>query len=211
VKSNKTNYQIQAEKALLEFPKWNHEDIANKFNLICDQQYLYIQFIGRPYRINRELGTVEKSRDGIVYDSEAGFNEIMSIFDLFHYSKAELKLSGEWINVQSLGVMGHSGKIIGNDLYAPFSKHFSGKCPELAKACMELGGEEEEGTHADVSFIIKIFDFLPVMIRFWDSDDEFPAEIKIFWDKNILDYVHFETTFYIAFHLLRRIKKIVGD
>ncbi|RBP57399.1 uncharacterized protein DUF3786 [Alkalibaculum bacchi] len=205
----KSNYDIQAEKAQLEFPKWNHKAIADKFNLIYDKEYLYINFINQKHRINRETGLVEKSIDGILYHSKAGFNEIMSIFDLFSYSKAQLELSGEWINMQSLGASlgatGHSGRAVGSDLFAPFSKYFSGKCSELAKACVQLGGEEV--AYTDVSYIINVFDLLPVMVQFWDCDDEFSGEIKIFWDKNILDYVHFETTFFIAFHLLQRIKE----
>ena len=208
----KSNYDIQAEKAQLEFPKQNHEAIAHKFNLNYDEQYLYINFIAQKYRINRETGLVEKCGDGVLYDCKAGFNEIMSIFDLFTYSKVQLELSGEWINMQSLGASlgatGHSGRAVGSDCFAPFSDYFSGKCPELRKACIQLGGEEV--IYADVSFIINVFDFLPVMIQFWDCDDEFSGEIKIFWDKNILDYVHFETTFFIANYLLHRIKKIIG-
>lgn len=95
----KSNYDIQAEKAQLEFPKWDHKAIADKFNLIYDKEYLYINFINQKYRINGETGLVEKSIDDILYDSKAGFNEIMSIFDLFSYSKAQLELSGEWINM----------------------------------------------------------------------------------------------------------------
>ena len=78
----KSNYDIQAEKAQLEFPKWNHEAIARKFDLIYNKQYLYINFINQKYRINRETGLVEKSADGILYHSKAGFNEIMSIWRL---------------------------------------------------------------------------------------------------------------------------------
>jgi hypothetical protein len=128
----------------------------------------------------------------------------MSFFDLFRYSNAELKLSGEWASIQSLSGMAHSSQSVGSGLFEPFAKRFTGRSRELAEACVQLGGEA--ASYADVSYIIQVFDFLPVMLQFWDADDEFPAQINIFWDKNILDYMHFETTFYIASHLLDRIK-----
>lgn len=209
----KSNYDIQAEKAQLEFPKWNHEAIAHKFDLIYDKKYLYINFIGQKYRINRETGIAEKSDDGILYYSKAGFNEIMSFLDLFSYSKPQLELSGEWINMQSLGARlgatGPSGRAVASDAFSPFSEYFSGKCSKLAKTCVQLGGKEV--AHADVSYVINVFDFLPVMIQFWDCDDEFAADTRIFWDTNILDYMHFETIFYVANHLLHRIKSIMGE
>lgn len=45
---------------------------------------------------------------------------------------------------------------------------------------------------------------MPVVLQFWDADDEFDAALKIMWDTNTLDFMHFETTFYAANHLLQR-------
>ena len=59
----------------------------------------------------------------------------------------------------------------------------------------------------DVSSLIPLFDFMPVMVQFWDADEEFDAVLKIMWDRNTLDFMHFETTFYAAGHLLRRLKE----
>ena len=39
----KSNYEIQAENAILSFPQWDHEKIAKKFNLNLDKDYLYIR------------------------------------------------------------------------------------------------------------------------------------------------------------------------
>ena len=35
--NQKSNYEIQTQKALILFPKWNHEKIAKKFNLELDE------------------------------------------------------------------------------------------------------------------------------------------------------------------------------
>ena len=97
----KTNYEIQAEKAILEFPKWDHEKIAKKFNLKCDESYLYINFLSKEYRLNRHTGSIEKSDKDNNYIN-ANYNEVMSILDLFDYSKDNLKLSGKWSTPNSL-------------------------------------------------------------------------------------------------------------
>ena len=47
----KSNYEIQAENAILSFPQWDHEKIAKKFNLNLDKDYLYIKFIGQNYQL----------------------------------------------------------------------------------------------------------------------------------------------------------------
>ena len=48
-----------------------------------------------------------------------------------------------------------------------------------------------------------------MMLQFWNSDEEFPANLKIMWDENILDYIHFETAQFVAFHVLHRIEEIM--
>lgn len=37
-------------------------------------------------------------------------------------------------------------------------------------------------------------------------DDEFPASLQIFTDKNMLDYMHYETVWYAIIHMLERIQ-----
>lgn len=48
-----------------------------------------------------------------------------------------------------------------------------------------------------------------MMLQFWNSDEEFPASLKIMWDENILDYLHYETTFFIVSHMLCRIQEMM--
>ena len=47
-------------------------------------------------------------------------------------------------------------------------------------ACERLGGSP--GKVGDVSYTIPLFDFFPVMLQFWDGDDEFGPVLKIMWD-----------------------------
>ena len=41
-------------------------------------------------------------------------------------------------------------------------------------------------------------------------DYEFPASLQLLWDTNTLDFVHYETTYYIAGHLLSRLRELMG-
>lgn len=65
------------------------------------------------------------------------------------------------------------------------------------------GGALEKG---DAAYELDLFPFLPVILCFWDSDDEFPASLQILVDKNILDYMHYETLMFAISHLLNRVK-----
>lgn len=51
------------------------------------------------------------------------------------------------------------------------------------------------------------FSFLPVILQFWEGDEEFPANLKFMFDENILQYIHYETIFYLLEHVTGRIQE----
>ena len=205
--NQKSNYEIQTQKALILFPKWNHEKIAKKFNLDLDEHYLYINFIGQKYRLNRQNGSIQYLSKNNTYIN-ATYNEVMSILDLFDYSKEHLHLSGNWCTPNSLKGVVNVGNVGGkNTMFKKYETLFSNNINLLSKACEKLGGQKIN--EADVGYIINIFDFLPVKFLFFEEDCDFPPEIKFLWDENVLDYIRFETTFFAFSHLLHRIVEVI--
>ena len=55
-----------------------------------------------------------------------------------------------------------------------------------------------------------MFDFLPVIVQFWASDDEFPPVFKLMWDENALSFLRFETVCYAARYLTSRLQSYMG-
>lgn len=66
-------------------------------------------------------------------------------------------------------------------------------------------------TFGDVSSTIPVFDFLPVMLQFWDADEEFGAVLKFMWDYNTTDFMHFETIAFATMHLIDRLKETMEE
>ena len=62
-----------------------------------------------------------------------------------------------------------------------------------------------------MSFRLGIFPFLPAVFQFWYSDEEFPAMLKFMWDENILDYVHYETIYFMMSHVIKRLEEEIED
>ena len=63
----------------------------------------------------------------------------------------------------------------------------------------------------DVSSTIPLFSFLPVVLQFWDADEEFEAVLKFMWDYNTTDFMHFETIAFATFHLIDRLKDVAEE
>ena len=64
---------------------------------------------------------------------------------------------------------------------------------------------EQEKENAE----IPAFSFFPVLLQFWESDEEFPPQIKILWDDQTMRYLNFETTYYLQSDLLKRLQEIL--
>ncbi|MDD6212851.1 MAG: DUF3786 domain-containing protein [Clostridiales bacterium] len=203
-----SNYDTMRDRMELEFLKYDQEKMIEKYHLKSTPEYLFIVFIGREYRINRSTGRVEWYREAWKEYVHASYNESMTIFDVLCYSKPDCCLDGNFVSVYEL-------KGVARTL-APAENHFSkdadffaDRCEELRKACVHLGGTI--GKVGDVSAVIPLFDFLPVVVQFWDADDEFGAVLKFMWDRNTIDYMHFETTFLAVSHLIQRLKECIQD
>lgn len=133
---------------------------------------------------------------------------VMIIYDVLCYAKQKPVLAQQWCPVYGLQrTMSSPSADIFTKRYA---EQFSGRCEQLRKACEKIGGKRPENrAGADVCWQFSVFSFLPVQFRFWDGDDEFQPKIQLLWDKNTLDYIHFETTYYVQGHLLERLAELL--
>ncbi len=198
-----SNYEITKRRVQSDFLKYDQEKMIQKFALKYDENYLYINFIGHLYRIDRATGYLEWSLDGFTTCIEADFNEALTIYDLLCDSKENCQASNDFINLQSLSSLQSSSKKLGDGLFNGKDKIFDHKEELLCKVCEKLGGTK--AGKGDVAYEIPLFDYVSCRIQFWNSDEEFEAQLQIFMDKNILDFIRYETVWYAVGHLMKRL------
>lgn len=196
------NYAITTARAAQLFLGYDSAAMAEKFALPLDEEYLYITFVAAPYRVSRRTGLVE--RLGGAQPAPAGFNESLTIYDVLCDSKPGCRLSGRYCRVNSLpGVAQTAG--LGNDLFDSYAGRFDRDPAALARACEALGGTALTG--ADVGYTLPLFPFLPVQLRFWHGDEEFPPSLQLLWDEHTPQFMRYETTYYAANHLFTRLSE----
>lgn len=198
-----SNYEITKYRVQGDFLKYDQEKMIEKFRLKHDENYLYINFIGHFYRINRQTGLLEWSEDGFVTCIEGDFHEALTIYDLLCDSKENCQATGDYINLSSLSVLQSSNKKLGDGLFGDRGKIFDHKDELFCRACEKLGGKK--AGKGDVAYEIPWFDYVSCRIQFWNSDEDFDAQLQIFMDKNILDFIRYETVWYAVGHLMRRL------
>ena len=229
----KSNYEKQVLLARELFLKYDQEKMKEKFHLQSDEGYLYLPFLDESYRISRQDGRIEKricgiyGQDGRIekqiceFSGQDGRNEkqssgdyavcmdynvVMTIYDILCCSRGHPVLSGEWCRLSSLQVTGSSPST--ELVTGRYAKKFSGRAKQLRQACEALHGEfRSVPASADACYQIPLFPFFSVILQFWDGDEEFAPRIVILWDKNALQFLHFETLYYAMGHLLERLSE----
>lgn len=201
-----SNHEITKQRVMSGIGGYDTLKAIRQFGLLSDMRYLYVDFMTRHYRIDRMSGATEWSDDrlfgaaGSVSVHEASFNEVLTIFDILFYSKEDASLCGEYTVMQNLSRVQTTASYAGKGAFHKYEEFWDPQPEKLAAACERLGGIPVE--KGDVSYRIPIFQNIDVILRFWQSDEDFPASMQFLFDQNLMQFMHYETTWYVVSHLL---------
>ena len=130
------------------------------------------------------------------------------IFDLLCHEGQEKWAAGRYAPVNSLKGAPKAGGVETN-FHSAFAKRIDEDPQGFCSACKALGAQRVN--MGDIGFRFPIFQELDVILKFYHSDEDFPAGLTFLWDENMLQFIHYETVFYIAGFLahiiLEKIKK----
>ncbi len=193
------NYDIMQENARRLFLTYDPEKLRARLSLPESPAGIPIRFLGEGYLV--------RASDGEVVDGggeKAPFEAAMSIYDVLCRSEETPVLTGRFVPTMELhGIMGSNS--VHEDLNRRDAMYFTGRTEALEEACRALGGTP--GSRGDVSFRIPVFDFFPTELRFWEADEEFPAQLQFFWDANALAFARYETLWYMSAALTERLRR----
>ena len=195
-----SNYDKARDATAAAFLRYDQETMIRKFGLAHDEDALYISFVARDYRVDRQTGTVTWASDP---SHTASYNEAMSIYDVLCDSKPLCHLSHQWANVASLCAIQGGTLAKDGDFFKNSCAQFGGDAAALDRACRRLHGTPQP--KGDVAYQLALFPFLPLILRFWEADEDFPASMQVLVDKNTLDYLHYETLMFALSHLMTRL------
>ena len=199
-----SNYDLQVDIGKRIFLEYDQELLIRKFRLEADKQYLYLTYLNTPCRIGRSDGGIEAYMEG-TWKACRAYSTVMTIYDLLCYHKGEAApaLSGQWCAVGNFVVTGVTDTETFTKKYAA---KLDGRLEELKVAVQSLGGVLlERMAGADLTCKFQVTPFFPVLLQFWEGDDEFPPKLMLLWDRNTDKILHFETTFYLQGNLLERL------
>lgn len=191
------NYTLSRDRAQAYFLNFDQQKLIDFWHLRHTADTLFVTFLHQQYQICRKTGRVFREDGG-----EAGFEEVLSIFDLLCHEAGDKTLSGRWAPVNSLDGMGATAGV-GTAFHTGISAVFDKDPDRFRTACEALGGAPVP--MGDIGYRFAVFGEFSVILKFYHSDEDFPASATLLWDANTLQFLFYETTFYIAGFLLRAI------
>ncbi len=162
--------------------------------------HLAARFLGMEAKIRKTDGQI--ILDGIPAD----FNQGMTLYDWLCDRRPDAKAAYEFCPVTSLpGVLvgGKGLTLDGGDLAQRIDKAPGSFC----RACQALGGERIP--MGDIGYQIFVFPELPMQLKFYHGDEDFPPSLTLLWDRNILQFIRYETIYYLAACLINKLKGMV--
>lgn len=191
------NYRLQMKQAQERFLTYDQNRLIEKFGLTADRDFLYMSFFARPHRLSRKTGALEYEKDGQWQDGNT-FPRVLTLLDILCDSRDSRCPSGVWQSMESFGMHIHRTLLEERD---PMAEAFDKNPQGLAWACTRIGARPMDW--GDVGCALEVMDGLEMGMQFWQSDEDFPPQIRWFWDKNALEYLRYETMYY-AVSLLRQ-------
>lgn len=185
-----------------KFTAMDHEALARRFRLKWDEAFLYIVFYGRTYKVCRQTGIITDAENP---ETATTFDIRMSILHLFHYSKPDAAVCGRFVPFREIKGASPYAPAFQRSVAEGLAIPFNGRLEQLKKACLALGGQPI--SQSDAGFLFRAFDCMPVMLLFWDGDEEFDAQANLLFDAEITDFIHEETVCCIAGHLMHLLKQ----
>ena len=185
----------------IELTEKNPEDVCRL--ALCDYDS-----IRKMYRISvwdEEYGVYPHQFKILrLHEDNPEIGHLLGLFIIYYILRSkDVNISKEWISEKDIpgGATFFRGphKIpthIIETRYENNIEEFKEKCQQLHGVPMEM---------ADAAFKFEITPRIPVVVQFWDKDDDFPAEAKILFDKTIAEHLPPDIVFCLTVEICRRI------
>ena len=155
-----------------------------------------IDFLGGRYLVTHEDVVAERGEDPSVW---------VKILLLIYFTRAGGRsATGTWVSYRDLpNSVSKSASF--DQCSARVARAFAGDLEGLERAVVALGGARSEFGSADCAYLLPVLPYVPVLLMFWDREEEFDARASFLLDGNVLDYLDLEALLFVGEALAGRL------
>jgi hypothetical protein len=162
---------------------------------------------GRPFILLPFFGQELKVfKDRVVYPPGAHENPWDAIL-IYNYlaSPGEAPVTGRWISFQSLPNSVSKTKTL-ERLQQQLAADFAGRLAVLRARALDLGGRTVSvGEDADLSLLFEPLPRVPILLLYWEPEEDFPAQARFLFDVSVGAYLDLESLLFLVEGLMERL------
>ena len=201
------NYAIMADNTRKLFLTYDQSAILANIPLTHDESHFYLPVLDRTCRISRQTGHIFWSSPDGSWEASTSPNDAITLFDYLCDAKPDRRLSGEYRALTGFGHQFHTG-LVENSAPTALECFIDAHPDAFRSACEALGGKPHP--KGDIGYTLPLFQDFPVLLQFWHSDEDFPPQLRSFWDTNALSWLRYETMYYAQRLLLDRVSALMN-
>lgn len=185
-----SNYDQMLALGQKLFLDWDQGAMIRRYRLDAEEDYLYLRFLGRMHRVNRNSAAVEAMHPC----APAGFHASLTIYDYLCRDNPLPGMSGQWRAANALRHVAQSSPDTVS-LHQRQADRLQNHLDALHAALPALSAAPFP--QGDAACIFPVFDGFNAVFQFWEGDEEFPPSVRFLWDENALSYLRYETLYYV--------------
>ncbi len=209
----KCNKELHAQ---YESGKWTKRDMAKDALKWAKERAASMEIEDLPERIGGEIiydgeekqlklpyfnSHIFIGKDKIKTENGKDLGRWEQVFILNHMAQGGKNLpKGNWKGLQEFPNTISKMKSMKSHVEEPLCERFAGKVDELKTAALAIGGKDKlmENPSADAAFMFRPLPKIPVMLLFWDKEDDFEAQAKLMFDETIVEHLDIESIMFLS-------------
>jgi hypothetical protein len=183
----KNGYEQTYDVIVPRLAECDFPDAARRLGFtLVSMDTLSIDFLGRTYEVTHKGIRPMDAREVNV--------NILSVLVYYTISKGSCLPSRDFCLMHTFTHGLFTSSNSGSDwMVEPLRREFGGDYQKFHKAALELGMEYAGSrVGGEYTWYYSLLPKIPVKVMYYEADDEFPCEIRIFYDKTVLQFIDFE-------------------
>lgn len=120
-------------------------------------------------------------------------------------SPGEAPVTGTWVSFQSLPNSVSKTKTL-ERLQHELAEDFAGRLALLIQRAEDLGGRPVQvGEDADVALLFEPLPRVPILLLYWEPEEDFPAQARFLFDSSVGAYLDLESLLFLVEGLIERL------
>ena len=116
-------------------------------------------------------------------------------------------IENRWVSIEELKMGAVKAGAFRRECEGPLTDMFAGDFVRAERALKSLGAVESQGQPSSMAWRLDLLPMIPMLVLYWQGDDEFPASVKALFDASADGFLDVESLVFLCRELVFALKE----